>query len=471
MKLSESIWYLLISGILALSTLAFTARADLAVENMGQQFVSRVPSDWHVEQGGWEYFDILDCFTTPGKSCSGNNPTSPYGFPTFLDELSGLPISAFQLNQDEAIVIFLRTPPKSRYFAYTQYLVQSADALIPEFGSLSDSLNQLKIKTSHESGNDLAFSEYAVLVWTPDLLTQQRVEEMLVSQGVAPEMINFIPLPTAIPNHSFHFGYGAAGDYFGMLLRVALPDSQAELDAYIKEIPYYVVRLGPNTTGRLEPSPVLGFSSEISGRVESMEYPKLSAALDLLVADIKRKYSSSFQLTSSSVTFNAKTGWDCILGESTCAGDNYDALYSRDTGTVKVTHLQDFVLVVGVNHQKTGKAAYLNHTVYDLKKLAGIVSVADPQLTHASAVYHAGIDPRSSRALLYKNLYAYMISYDCAGRSFCIEIPAPTPDNPVGLEPGTPFAVTGRSYLEPISKVRPALIEIIPHQAFLGTLK
>ncbi len=102
--------------------------------------------------------------------------------------------------------------------------------------------------------------------------------------------------------------------------------------------------------------------------------------------------------------------------------------------------------------------------------LAGIVSVSDPQLTTESALYHSGItDSNDPRALLYKQLYAYVISYNCNGKRFCVQIPAPTPDSPVGLTPGSPFLVIGRSYLEPRSLVRPDPSEIIPHQVFIGS--
>ena len=50
-------------------------------------------------------------------------------------------------------------------------------------------------------------------------------------------------------------------------------------------------------------------------------------------------------------------------------------------------------------------------------------------------------------------------------------IPAPTADDPIGLEPGAPFFVLGRSYLEPRTLVRPSSSEIVPHQVFLGSRK
>jgi hypothetical protein len=166
-----------------------------------------------------------------------------------------------------------------------------------------------------------------------------------------------------------------------------------------------------------------------------------------------------------------RVGWDCISELSPCTGDNFDCLYSHDVTTlVRVKSLRDFVIIVGVNHQQTGKAAYMNFAVYDSRKLASIVGVTDSDLTLQSALFHAGItNPGDPRVKLYRNLYAYMFSYDCAGKQYCVAIPRPTASNPVGLPPGAPFFVLGRSYMEPHTLVRPSGAEIIHHQVFVGT--
>ena len=127
------------------------------------------------------------------------------------------------------------------------------------------------------------------------------------------------------------------------------------------------------------------------------------------------------------------------------------------------------VIVAGVNHRQTGKAVYLNHSVYDTVHFAGITAVDDSELPAASALYHAGVTrARDARVQRYRNLYAYAFSYDCGGISHCRNIPPPTPENPVGLEPGARFYVVGRSYLEPRTGVKPHLPEVIRHQTLVG---
>jgi hypothetical protein len=124
------------------------------------------------------------------------------------------------------------------------------------------------------------------------------------------------------------------------------------------------------------------------------------------------------------------------------------------------------VIVAGVNHELLGKVGYVNQSVVDQAKDAGIVSFG-MNATEGSAYYHAGItDPSDPRRLRYSNLYAYVISYDCSGKAYCLEIPEPTPDDPVGIAFGAPFKVTGRLYNELVTAVRPSLGEIVADKIY-----
>lgn len=458
-----------VSALIASPAIAF----DPNVAFNGDRFVQSLPNDWVYSIGSWDYFDVVDCFTAPAGICYGSNPTSPYAFPVFPSDDTGLSVKSFQLNQNESVVMFFRTAPRVRYFAFTQYLFMKAGSSTTEFASLSDSINNAKIATTDLDSDNLPFNEYSVLVWSPDQTSRDQIFNMLKAQGHPESSINFLPLPVEISKngvtHRFKFGYGPSADQFTMLMRMALPESQAALDSYIAENPFYVVKVGPAENTPLSPVATVGYQSDLTGVSEKSLFPNLESALDLLVTDIKRRYGNQYTFANSTVEYTDKTGWDCILGEETCAGDNRDALYSRDTGVIRVSSLQDYVLVVGVNHRQTGKASYFNHSVYDLKKLAGITGVSDLELTAESALYHAGVAPGSLKARSYKNLYAYMIAYDCSGKLHCHQIPRPTPANPVGLEPGAPFLLVGRSYLEPRSKVRPAPSEVIKHRVLIGS--
>lgn len=436
---------------------------DAKVQAMGDRFVAAVPTDWVATRGAWSYLDVEDCFVD-GTTCYGSNPTSPYGFPDFGTGMD------FRLRANEAVVVFMRTPPEMRYYAFTQYLFKRATSTRPFwFASLSDSLNQRRFRTLRSSapGTNL-FDQYAVLVWTADLNTLAGVKSVLARQRITDAEVNVLPLPYSLP---VSMGLGDGADTFTLLMRTALPTSQPQFDAYLAESPFYVVRVGPSVGRAVNPAPTVGYADEITGVTEDAA---LTSALASLVGDIRARYQGRFDFSSRRVVYSPRVGWDCMSDTADCAGgDNHDALYSQDVSpALTVRTLTDVVVVAGVNHQRTGKADYLNHVVVDPLKTTGIVAIDDPLLTKQSALYHAGVtSARDPRVRTYEQLYAYAISYDCNGLSFCVQIPAPTAEQPVGLAPGAPFEVWGRKYVEPRSGVRPDPSEIVRHQVLVGTTR
>lgn len=433
---------------------------DPRVQAMGDSYVAALPADWRFQPGSWTYLDIVDCFTN-GDTCYGSNPSSPYGYPSFGGSMS------MKLGPSEAVVVFMRTPPEVRYFGFTQYLYDRVTSSKPfVFASLSDTLNHLSFSTLQARRPGTAvFNQYAVLVWTADMNTLASVKAQLAQQGIQDSEVNFVPLPVGLP---LFMGRSPAADTFTLLMRTALPTVPADFDSYMAEKPFYVVRVGPTAPRAAVPAPIVGYASETTGVSEDAA---LATALNTLVANIKANHGRSFTFKDQLVAYSKRVGWDCFADEEDCAGgDNHDALYSRDlSNDLTVGNLRDVVIIAGVNHQKTGKALYINHTVVDPRKTTGIVAIEDPQLTSKSALYHAGVtSPTDPRVQQFSKLYAYAVSYNCDGLKFCINIPAPTADNPVGLQPGSTFALWGRSYVEPRTGVRPDLNEVIRHRVMVG---
>ncbi|MBT9487248.1 MAG: hypothetical protein IV093_07025 [Rubrivivax sp.] len=437
-----------------------SSASDPRVQLMGDNFVAALPADWRLEPGTWSYLDIIDCFTN-GSTCYGSNPSSPYGYPDFGGAMST------KLDPSDAVVVFMRTPPEVRYFGFTQYLYDRAISSKPfVFASLSDTLNHLKFSTLQAARPGTApFDQYAVLVWAADMNTLASVQVLLAQQGIPESKVNFIPLPVGLP---LFMGDGEMADTFTLLMRMALPTVPADFSMYMADKPFYVVKVRPANPPLVAPAPIIGYASETTGVSEDTA---LAAALDTLVANIKANHASSFTFKDQLVAYSKRLGWECLADDVDCiGGDNHDALYSQDLSRdLTVGNLKDIVIIAGVNHQKTGKAVYTNHSVVDPVKTTGIVSIEDPQMTSRSALYHAGVkQPNDPRVKQFSKLYAYAVSYDCNGLKYCINIPAPTADNPVGLPPGAAFTLWGRSYVEPRTGVRPALNEVVRHQVMVG---
>jgi hypothetical protein len=462
----ESCMLAMIAAILTLVAALLAPQAaradDQTVIDMGNTFVANLPAGWQAEQGGWEFLDVLDCYLN-GNSCYGNNPASPYGYPLFKNFVR------LKLGPSEAVVLFMRTPPEARYFGFTQYLITRGGSPKQVLASLSDTLNHLSFVSlnSPQPGVNV-FNQYAVLVWTADLNTLASIKTQLAAQGIPESRVNFLPMPVGLP---LYMGYGPDADSFSILLRVAMPSVQADFDRYRADNPFYTVKVGPVAPPPASPAPIIGYKSEITGVSEVETY---GAALDALVRDIKANYAKAYALRTQQVSYISAVGFDCIDGKAVCTLDTHDGLYANDLTklAIKVNSPQDIVLIAGVNHQRTGKALYVNHTVNDVQKQTGIVSVDDPALTTRSALYHAGVkSPSDPRVHQYDKLFAYAISFDCTGIEYCLTIPPPTPENPIGLTPDKPFGLYERSYVDPHTGVRPSQQEIVHHQVLIGTKK
>ncbi len=288
----------------ALQFLAFdkSLAIDLQVQSIGDRFLNQLPATWNQSVGTWEYFDVAKCFTTPGAICYGNNPSSPYGFPAFTDPITPLANLNFQMNQNEAVVLIFRTPAEMRYFSFAQYLASRPGDTEMVFASLSDSLNHRKLGTtgSQTPGTNV-FNNYSAVVWTADLNTLSTVKNLLTQSGLPEVAINFLPLPVNLPMTQLKMGYGADKEQFNMLMRTALPTIQSELDQYIAEKPFYVLKVGPRELIDLNPSPAIGYQSEITGVKENSN---LQLALNRLAKNVQTHYSTEFSFSSQSVSRN-----------------------------------------------------------------------------------------------------------------------------------------------------------------------
>ena len=115
---------------------------------------------------------------------------------------------------------------------------------------------------------------------------------------------------------------------------------------------------------------------------------------------------------------------------------NYTYLATRDTNYIQTypyfklrETVDEYIIVYGVNHQKTGKATYANFSVYveptfGTGREIGLGSVADPKFAGSAEVYLGPDDPDADM------LYAFKIARHCpAGDPYCLQV-----GDPVGYE-------------------------------------
>jgi hypothetical protein len=409
--------------------------------------VQRLSPSYRVTEGTFEKADISSCFE-PGGFCFGNNPSSPYQVPIVPQPDGSRGERYFTIARDEAVLLVGRTPPAVRYYGFSTY-VYSRNGDQPEqivFGSLYDTVNQTRIA---REGAD-PFDAFTVFVITPNAYLQREIIlPELARVGVPASMVNLQEIPERFP---LELGHGPQADTFGMLVRTALPADPDALEAYVNGAPFRVLRVKFTGLGAYEAYDKRPYMPRGTGAPEP---PSIETKLDQLVATVRAKYEipgvrTSRVLVGDLMGGAIKTGHECIAGLKQCAGDNQDALYLRDTDHQFLTlglSSHNFWIVVGVDHVRQNKATYVNHSVYLLRNLGGIVSFTDEQFA-GSAAFHSGSDA-------FAELYAHRIARRCAGNRYCTEVPFPSADDPVGARLREPLFMANRLYLEPATGVGP----------------
>lgn len=392
--------------------------------------------------------DLEDCCAT-GRSCSGNNPSSPYlavylprgpgqTAPNFKERPDGTS-SGVRLREDEAVVLVGRTPPPVAYFGFTPYLVDgdygTGTRRVP-FASLTETLNH---ETVGVDGPD-PYGERFAIVATGNATTEARVRAALIEAGYPTEAINLITVDPRL----FTFGLDDSADTFGLLCRVALFDDPVAGQAWVDDPGATVLRVTPATPGAPDPLPS-PLARPKNTTVDENAGGTLEAALDRLEAAIQATHAGDTisQYVTNAGTFDSET---CIENGTPCLGDNRDALYPGLGTTAFRIGNGDSVYVLGVDHTVTGKATYASASVYALSHLLGLAAATSADW-RGSAVRFLPDDPDAA------SLFAYRFARDCTGDAWCVEVPTGACPDGAGLL--QMLTVVFRIYVEPGTATAP----------------
>ena len=383
----------------------------------------------------------------PGNPVTGDPPNP---------EWSG----TWQLRPDEAIVLVGTTPPPVRYFGLQTYLFfrynPNMDSGLPcppncppyqrLWNNFGDQTNQLTIHTAGTPngapGNP--FRKLTVYIVTADQTIDTRVREAARRAGYSPPIINTEPMPDSLLN----LGVAPTSDSFNLLFRAAMalnPEDAQELLDY-KAVPKFrVFRVTPDTPApdppvAAHPFPIPEFRAHGTGETEFYLLPAVeelrAAILDAYDGDglVAQEFKSDQEVCHYGL-FGMQQKVDDI-------GPSIDSLY-LDTGQQDLGTLgpDDFFIVYGVNHQQTGKAMYMNITMYGRTKQIAADQAPDPDLLGSAEDYLPNYPD-------VNKLYAYKIARDCGGEENCLEIPYGCP----GMAADEKAYIIWRNYLEAATK-------------------
>jgi hypothetical protein len=150
---------------------------------------------------------------------------------------------------------------------------------------------------------------------------------------------------------------------------------------------------------------------------------------------------------------------DGVLGDSRDSFYLTAGWYPDGGSTDRVTLADDeFLLLYGPNHVATGKATYMNIGVYASETAKLTLGTIDDRNFTDKGTATPYLSPGDPDADL---MYVYKISRDCGGEANCLQLSPPQGCPRLTLDSSTLLAIFPRIYLEPATKVGPALPEIL----------
>ena len=491
------------------------ARQSTEDEKLNDFVLTLKKRGFTIQEGKLSYVDILKlCSEGKVDSCLANNVGAPYAvcflppapgqnpsvgqesptsnesqnannYPANIDFIA--PGFASKLRHDEAVVLIGETPPPAIYYCFRSYVsfiqnragkdysnyVTAGNSEIGfyhmVFASLGDQLNNYNIATNSTPdgvpGNP--YNSSTVIISTADKNINNQIRIALGIAGYKNDIINNDNIPDELVN----MGLEAGKDTFTFMMRMALWENQETGNDYINNINKYlrVFRITPDKPIKnSDPWPVPYLKIRETGITEYQVVPNSRRDYNHLREGIIKKYGSEdFDFLDLDKSIAIPDNFDAILQDINVYGDDRDAVYFK-TADFKLKSDDDFIILYGVNHERTGKAIYSNESFYGAEYYNGVVGAfSTAQFPDTATEYF----PKGYEASKY--YYVFKMARKADGDNTVI-IPYST-GNPLGKAYGVDnnkdARIVFRVYLDKIAMVGPYIFDIIWDGAILFTKK
>ncbi len=397
------------------------------------------------EKLGWPD-EIATLYDDPDTE---NAPANPYFAPGGWE---------YKLRQDEVIVLITPLPGECKYYSFINYIMFTEDKpgknyegvagmfsvgnedtglYHPIFGSIGNSVNMTGIRHSGES----VFDTEAVIVIGANRDTVNLVVEDLHAAGYDDGMINLMPIPA----HTYRMGLQRGADTFSFLQRVSQAADRDAYRDYLDRISERATlyRVTPVTEAAENPYPNETVVPRGDGTHEAAVLDDAEARLETIREALIAEYADEYDYEELPGEIAVPEGLTAYFADFNAKGDNRDAMYLM-TREFTLDSDEDFIVVYGVNHAKTGKALYANAVLYAKPMLNGVTSIYD-SLFEGSADAWLGEDAPDA-----DSYYVYRLARTADG-DYTAAIPYSAGNEQgkyYGVDNGNPVLMAFRAYLD-----------------------
>lgn len=386
--------------------------------------------------------------------CFGQNPASPYTGPRWSRSPSGslssegggapglsvetLLLGTFTLTANQAVVVWGRTPPPCAYFGLTPYLFSSPSKCgdQPLFATIADTTNANSFRALWPNEAKSPFNLPFFLIYSANLTLGNYLLRTMTTQrrrGI------FMPIKRRLPD-DLYLVVGRAAGFSNPADEARYLQNPGQSIAVVSGGSAFAA--GPyQTTSIWKPRNAVGNEDEVKAQLMDV-----TRAVETAVgqsAGVPYWTAVPTYVFMSDIGYD--TGDDCINHCTNCRGDNRDAVY-RLADFPRVGP-KDVLLVVGVNHNRTGKSTYTNLSVYDVDRELGLDSVDTYDTTAAWIVLVVAREPCAvSAELRAYNPRLILIGPDVVNVN-----------------------ITERTYLQPgVQNISPTPSSLVPFEARRG---
>jgi hypothetical protein len=270
----------------------------------------------------------------------------------------------FRLAGNEAIIMFGTTPGESKYYSFCPYIYEryyEEELKYREvFNSLGDPINNMTIKiivpvTRNSTEQPNPFNKSVVVVFVADANTKSVIMQCLAEYGWPEECVNI----SVIPSEILRLGIDFKDDILMILFRIYGADTGFDLDGYVNNVPMSVIRVTPVEPADPEPLPMPQLRVRGTGETEM----DLMPAMEYLREAILNRYEADgWNATEYTTDQWLEEGIQALQANRNMYGECRDTAYMSTRSFTMYDN--EFIVMYGVDHTNTGKAAYCSAAVY-----------------------------------------------------------------------------------------------------------